>query len=178
MRCDANTTEFCGAGNRLAVYQDSSATPISPGTCITGRGPWDFGGFGLQAVPVDSAGAALVGGVIKQIYAVLLNFNLQNTVQYTILSVSVCLTFSNPLSFLTRIFSVLLRHVAIAHIRSRTLTWSTGLLLLTERPATQSPLRLSLAAHWSLLATQPHPSLRMPDSAQRFALNNSFHLSH
>jgi hypothetical protein len=83
--CVADTSELCGAGNRLAVYQDSSATPISPDTCITGR---SFFNFHLQAVPVNSAGGALVGGVTRQIYAVTLNFNLENTVQYTILSVS------------------------------------------------------------------------------------------
>jgi len=84
--CKANTAELCGAGNRLAVYQDSSAIPISPDKCITGRG---FFNFQLQAVPVNSAGGLLVGGVTKQIYAVTLNFNLQDTVQYTILSVSI-----------------------------------------------------------------------------------------
>jgi hypothetical protein len=83
--CNANTAELCGAGNRLAVYQDSSAIPISPDTCITGRG---FFNFQLQAVPVDSVGEALAGGVTKQIYAVTLNFNFEDTVEYTILSVS------------------------------------------------------------------------------------------
>lgn len=83
--CNANTAELCGAGNRLAVYQDSSAIPISPDTCISGRG---FFNFQLQAVPVNSAGEALVGGVTKQIYAVTLNFNFEDTVEYTILSVS------------------------------------------------------------------------------------------
>ena len=83
--CKANTAEFCGAGNRLAVYQDSSAIPISPDKCITGQGFFDFQ---LQAVLVNSTGEILVGGVTKQIYAVTLNFNLQDTVQNTILSVS------------------------------------------------------------------------------------------
>ena len=33
--CVADATEFCGNGNRLAVYQDTSATPPDPQTCLT-----------------------------------------------------------------------------------------------------------------------------------------------
>jgi hypothetical protein len=83
--CKANTAEHCGAGNRLEVYQDSSAIPISPDACITGRG---FFNFQLQAVPTSSSGGPLVRGVTRQIYAVTLNFNFEDTVEYTILSVS------------------------------------------------------------------------------------------
>ncbi|KDR71220.1 hypothetical protein GALMADRAFT_75173 [Galerina marginata CBS 339.88] len=32
--CNADTTELCGAGNRLAVYVDSSAPPLNTQTCL------------------------------------------------------------------------------------------------------------------------------------------------
>ena len=96
MPCDANPLELCGAGSRLALYQDSSATPISPDTCIPGRGRWDFQNTPLQAVPVNSAGGALAGGVTKQIYSYITNFNSQNRPQDTILTVSVRI---GPLAF-------------------------------------------------------------------------------
>jgi len=84
MPCNANTSELWVAGNRLAVYQDSGATPISPDTCLTGLG---FFNFDLQAIPMNPAGGALAGGVTRQIYAVTLNFNFATTAEYTILSV-------------------------------------------------------------------------------------------
>jgi len=34
MICIANNTELCGAGNRLAVYEDISVTPLSSGACL------------------------------------------------------------------------------------------------------------------------------------------------
>ncbi|PPQ75087.1 hypothetical protein CVT24_010152 [Panaeolus cyanescens] len=33
--CVGDATEFCGNGNRLAVYQDTAATPPNPQTCLT-----------------------------------------------------------------------------------------------------------------------------------------------
>lgn len=32
--CDADHTELCGAGNRLAVYEDTTAPPLDFGTCL------------------------------------------------------------------------------------------------------------------------------------------------
>jgi len=37
MPCEADMLEHCGAGNRLALYQDSSATPLDPQACILSR---------------------------------------------------------------------------------------------------------------------------------------------
>ena len=33
--CVADSTELCGAGSRIAVYQDMSATPPNPQQCLT-----------------------------------------------------------------------------------------------------------------------------------------------
>lgn len=83
--CKANTSELCGAGNRIAVYQNVNGTPLDSNACIVGR---DFTNFHLQAVPVTgSPPSAVPGGPIRQVYAVTLNFNGNNAPQYTILSV-------------------------------------------------------------------------------------------
>lgn len=67
------------AGNRLAMYQNSAATPPDPQACIPGRQD-SFQNFGLQAIsetgPLNPV----------QIYAATLNPNTDNTPQYTILS--------------------------------------------------------------------------------------------
>lgn len=34
--CDGDKTELCGAGNRLAVYQDTDAPPFTLQSCLTG----------------------------------------------------------------------------------------------------------------------------------------------
>lgn len=54
--CDADHTELCGAGNRLAVYQDTTATPLSFQNCIPSslitpndETPYDFTFFMVPA---------------------------------------------------------------------------------------------------------------------------------
>jgi len=80
MPCQADGLELCGAGNRLALYQDSDATPLDPAACIPGR-QGSFQNFQLQAVakqgPLNTV----------QIYPATLNPNTDNAPQYTILSV-------------------------------------------------------------------------------------------
>jgi hypothetical protein len=48
--CQADATELCGSGNRLAVYQDTSVSPPDFQTCLTNQQFVSFR-FGLQAVP-------------------------------------------------------------------------------------------------------------------------------
>jgi len=40
--CVANTTELCGAGNRLAVYVQTTAPPITPTACLGLGNPFTF----------------------------------------------------------------------------------------------------------------------------------------
>ncbi|PPQ96884.1 hypothetical protein CVT26_005864 [Gymnopilus dilepis] len=65
MPCTGDATEICGAGNRLAVYQDSTAPPLDVQTCLTnaqlhasGSGRFQFN---LAALPVDGGASQVVG---------------------------------------------------------------------------------------------------------------------
>lgn len=49
--CPADSTELCGAGNRLVLYQNIAATPPSPDSCITWRGQHSFQNNVLYATP-------------------------------------------------------------------------------------------------------------------------------
>ena len=51
--CQADATELCGSGNRLAVYQDMSVSPPDFQTCLTNQQFVSSTGFrfDLQAVP-------------------------------------------------------------------------------------------------------------------------------
>jgi hypothetical protein len=52
--CQADATELCGSGNRLAVYQDTSVSAPDFQTCLTNRQFVAKTGFrfDLQAVPL------------------------------------------------------------------------------------------------------------------------------
>ncbi|KAF8890279.1 WSC domain-containing protein [Gymnopilus junonius] len=65
MACQADDTEICGAGNRLTVYQDTSAPPLNVLSCLTNSQLHASNGafkFNLQAVPTAGGGAPLVVG--------------------------------------------------------------------------------------------------------------------
>lgn len=53
--CASDATELCGSANRLAVYEDTSATPPTTQQCIVGNidTPRDFT---LQSVPFPNGG--------------------------------------------------------------------------------------------------------------------------
>ncbi|PPQ82515.1 hypothetical protein CVT26_013009 [Gymnopilus dilepis] len=72
MVCNADSTELCGAGNRLAVYQDTTATPIPTTQCLTtailfpGAGGVPDFNFNLQMVPSSGGGTpTLLGAVFR-----------------------------------------------------------------------------------------------------------------
>ncbi|KAF8961440.1 WSC domain-containing protein [Flammula alnicola] len=66
--CLADPTELCGAGNRLAIYQDTTATPPNPQQCLTNSQftsttqPFSFD---LQAVPTPGGGAPVQIGALE-----------------------------------------------------------------------------------------------------------------
>ncbi|KAF8961438.1 WSC domain-containing protein [Flammula alnicola] len=66
--CLADPTELCGAGNRLAVYQDTSATAPDPQQCLTNSQftsttqPFSFN---IQAVPTPSGGSPVSIGALE-----------------------------------------------------------------------------------------------------------------
>ncbi|KAF9477666.1 WSC-domain-containing protein [Pholiota conissans] len=60
MACNADPTEICGAGNRLAVYQDTTATPPGAQTCLTNSQIHSIT-FGLQAVPLNGGTPLALG---------------------------------------------------------------------------------------------------------------------
>lgn len=68
MPCGNDPTELCGAGNRLALYQNSAATPPSTSVCLGSQvpgaavSPRNFQNTGIVAV--DRA-----GGNSLQIYS-------------------------------------------------------------------------------------------------------------
>ena len=59
--CDGDHTELCGAGNRLAVYQDTSAPPLSLQACLSDSTLHDPNGetpftFVFSMVPAQGGG--------------------------------------------------------------------------------------------------------------------------
>jgi len=63
MVCKGDSSELCGAGNRLAVYQDITAAPPDVGQCLTSTQL--HGGsfrFNLQATPASGSGSSLAVG--------------------------------------------------------------------------------------------------------------------
>ncbi|KAF9044462.1 WSC domain-containing protein [Panaeolus papilionaceus] len=53
--CPGDSTELCGAGNRLTLYQNSVARPPDPNQCIAWRNSWWNGN--LRAVRRDGTGS-------------------------------------------------------------------------------------------------------------------------
>lgn len=79
--CPGDNTEYCGAGNRMVLYQNSAATPPSTSTCITWRDSFSFGNNILEAVPRPGGGAA------TKLFAIPTN-PFTDPIYYTIISVS------------------------------------------------------------------------------------------
>lgn len=69
MPCQNDNTEVCGAGNRLAVYQDTSATPPAAGVCLTNvaqfNNPNSPYTFNLTAVPIPGGGVGSQVGIFN-----------------------------------------------------------------------------------------------------------------
>ena len=61
MPCVANTTELCGAGNRLAIYVQTTAPPITPTACLGLGNPFNFD---LVAVFVPASPGASVSAPV------------------------------------------------------------------------------------------------------------------
>lgn len=80
--CPGDATELCGAGNRMVVYTDSSATPPSTSTCITWRDGWSWGNGVLEAVP-----KANTAGAKTKLFAIPTN-PFTDPIYYSIISVS------------------------------------------------------------------------------------------
>lgn len=76
--CPGDSTELCGAANRLVLYQNSAATPPSTSNCITWRGDW-YNNI-LEAVPKTGGGSA------TKLYAIPTN-PFTDPIYYTIISV-------------------------------------------------------------------------------------------
>lgn len=81
--CPGDSTELCGAGNRMIVYENSAATPPSTSTCITWRDQWSFGNNVLRAVPKIPG-----TGPTTKLFAIPTN-PFTDPIYYTIISVSV-----------------------------------------------------------------------------------------
>ncbi|KAH9479037.1 WSC domain-containing protein [Psilocybe cubensis] len=70
MVCVADSTELCGAGNVLAVYQDTTATPLDQNTCLSlgilfpGAGGVPDFNFNLLMVPSSGTGTNVLLGVV------------------------------------------------------------------------------------------------------------------
>lgn len=60
--CVANTTELCGAGNRLAMYVDTTAPPITQTACLGLGNPFTFD---LVAMFVPASPGAPVSAPIE-----------------------------------------------------------------------------------------------------------------
>ncbi|KAF5325139.1 hypothetical protein D9619_009963 [Psilocybe cf. subviscida] len=69
MPCQNDNTEVCGAGNRLAVYQDTSATPPAAGVCLTNVAQFNNPNspymFNLTAVPIPGGGVGSQVGIFN-----------------------------------------------------------------------------------------------------------------
>ncbi|KAH6871181.1 WSC domain-containing protein, partial [Coprinopsis sp. MPI-PUGE-AT-0042] len=78
--CPGDATEYCGAGNRLTLYENSAGIPPSPSACINWRdGWWSFANNILEAVP------KVGGGGITRLFAVGVTV-VENNISYHILS--------------------------------------------------------------------------------------------
>ncbi|PPR08007.1 hypothetical protein CVT24_003758 [Panaeolus cyanescens] len=75
--CPGDSTELCGAGNRMVLYQNSAATPPSSSSCINWRGNW-WNNI-LEAVPKTGGGSA------TRLYAIPTN-PFTDPIYYTIIS--------------------------------------------------------------------------------------------
>ncbi|PPQ90243.1 hypothetical protein CVT25_013002 [Psilocybe cyanescens] len=60
MVCNADNTELCGAGNRLAVYQDTSLPNVNFQQCLADSDLHSTGGFPFIMFAVPSAGGSQV----------------------------------------------------------------------------------------------------------------------
>ncbi|KAF8993378.1 hypothetical protein BDQ17DRAFT_1368424 [Cyathus striatus] len=85
MVCSGDSTEFCGAGSRLALYQDNSATPPNPSTCITGRDSFSFGNSGIQFIPRQGS-TNTVNGTGPQMFATTLDPSTDGSLQHTVIT--------------------------------------------------------------------------------------------
>jgi hypothetical protein len=61
--CQADATELCGNGNRLAVYQDTTAILPDPQQCLPNFAILHH--FNLQAVPSPGGGTPVPLGGLK-----------------------------------------------------------------------------------------------------------------
>ena len=80
--CPGDSSESCGAGNRMVVYTDTAGTPPSPSTCITWRDGFSWGNGILEAVDKTNT-----GGGKTRLYAIPTN-PFTDPIYYTIISVS------------------------------------------------------------------------------------------
>ncbi|PPR01863.1 hypothetical protein CVT24_001344, partial [Panaeolus cyanescens] len=65
--CIGDATELCGTGNRLAVYQDTAATPPNPQTCLNN--------FQLPLIDVILQWVPKTGGTASQITGIVITGN-------------------------------------------------------------------------------------------------------
>ncbi|KAF8890280.1 WSC domain-containing protein [Gymnopilus junonius] len=64
LACNSDNKELCGAGNRLTVYQDTTAQPLNAQVCLTTtqlHSSNEAFAFNLQAVPVTGGAPQIVG---------------------------------------------------------------------------------------------------------------------
>ncbi|CAA7262884.1 unnamed protein product [Cyclocybe aegerita] len=76
--CPGDSTQLCGAGNRMVLYENSAATPPSTDICITWRDGFSFGNNVLQAIPKT-------GGAVTKLFAIPTN-PFTDPIYYTIIS--------------------------------------------------------------------------------------------
>ncbi|KAF8993388.1 WSC domain-containing protein [Cyathus striatus] len=90
MVCSGDHTELCGAGNRLVLYQDTAATPLSD-SCLSGRDGSSFSNTGIQVIPKQ--GNAVRG---IQMFANTLDPSTDGSIQHTVItSCRTCTSSSN-----------------------------------------------------------------------------------
>ncbi|KAH6908531.1 WSC domain-containing protein [Coprinopsis sp. MPI-PUGE-AT-0042] len=79
--CPGDSTEYCGAGNRMILYQNTAGTPPSTSSCINWRdvNGFSFGNNILEAVPKTG------GGSVTRLYAIPTN-PFTDPIYYTIIS--------------------------------------------------------------------------------------------
>ncbi|EAU89154.1 hypothetical protein CC1G_08561 [Coprinopsis cinerea okayama7 len=56
--CPGDDTEWCGAGNRMVLYENTAATPPSPSSCIDWRIWTTFQNARMYAIPKSGSGSA------------------------------------------------------------------------------------------------------------------------